>query len=135
MSLLLPSPRVEVLAHQLIGAAIEVHRELGPGFREQAYQEALGLELAAREIPFLPQVPVPLRYKGQPLSTTFRLGLVVGGLIIVELKTVEALTENHIAQTLAYLGASGLPLGLLLNFQVPILKYGIRRVLPLRTPP
>ncbi|MBL9019740.1 MAG: GxxExxY protein [Myxococcales bacterium] len=81
-----PSVVVDQLAHAVIGAAIEVHRELGPGFHERIYQDALALELEARAIPFAREVPVPLRYKGQPLTTAFRLDLVVGNLIIVELK-------------------------------------------------
>jgi GxxExxY protein len=130
-----PSFVVDQLAHRVIGAAIEVHRELGPGFQERVYQEALAFELETRAIPFAREVPIPLRYKGRPLTTLFRLDLVVGGLVVVELKAVDHLSDAHLQQTLAYLAASGHPLGLLLNFNCPVLKSGIRRVIPWRTPP
>lgn len=135
MKLQEPPLVVDQLAHRVIGAAIEVHRELGPGYREHIYQEALAFELETRGIAFATQVPIPLRYKGRPLTSLFRLDLVVGDMIVVELKSVEHLTDNHLLQTLGYLAASGHPLGLLLNFNCAVLKHGIRRVIPWRTPP
>ncbi len=93
------------------------------------------MELETRAIPFATQVPIPLRYKGRALTTTFRLDLVVHEQIVVELKAVDQLSDNHVQQTLAYLSASGHALGLLLNFNCAVLKNGIRRIVPWRTPP
>ena len=129
-----PPAFVDSFAHRVIGAAIDVHRILGPGYQERTYHEALAIELELRGIPFASEVPVQLRYRDRYLATEFRLDLVVAGVIVVELKAVERLMPIHFAQTVAYLGASGLPLGLVLNFHGETLKDGIRRVLPRRPP-
>jgi len=110
-------------SHAIIGAAIEVHRTLGPGFPEAIYEEALCMELQLRQIPFKRQVDVQVRYKGNVVGSG-RLDLLVGDSVIVELKAVEALASIHVAQLLSYLRATGYQLGMLFNFNVRILKDG-----------
>ena len=116
------------LSQLIVGAAIEVHRCLGPGLLESAYQDCLCRELHLREIPYERQVPLPLEYKGLRIENSYRLDLVASGLVIVELKSIEGIHPIHEAQLLTYLRLSGLWLGLLFNFHVPILKNGIRRI-------
>ena len=116
------------LSHLVIGAAIEVHRCLGPGLLESAYQACLYRELALREVPFECQVALPVVYKGLAIDNAYRLDVVVGRLVIVELKSVEEIHPVHEAQLLTYLRLTGLWLGLLINFNVPTLKQGIRRL-------
>lgn len=116
------------LSKLIIGAAIEVHRHLGPGLLESTYEHCLAHELVLRGIPFERQKALPLVYKGIELETGFRVDFLVGGLVIVELKAVEALNEVHEAQVLTYLRLSGRKLGLLINFNVPLLKDGIKRL-------
>ncbi|HTP08144.1 MAG TPA: GxxExxY protein [Anaerolineae bacterium] len=103
-------------AYAIYGAAIEVHKELGPGFLEAVYQEALEIELQSRDIPFESQKPLPIRYKGRLLKKEYVADLVCYGKIIVELKSIKELSEKEEAQTLNYLKATGLRLGLLINF-------------------
>ena len=122
-----PDQKTDELAHDIIGAAIEVHRHLGPGFLESVYEEALCIEMADRRIPFERQKEIGLLYKNREIGK-HKIDLLVGGLLIVELKTVEALAEIHTAQIISYLKATGLSLGLLINFNVPILKNGIQRI-------
>jgi GxxExxY protein len=124
-NLIEPDKRVDELAHAVIGAAIEVHRHLGPGFLENIYEEALCIELEA--IPFERQKEISVLYKGRPIGK-HRVDLLVGQSLMVELKTIEALAEIHTAQVISYLKATGLTLGLLINFNVSILKNGIQRV-------
>lgn len=107
----------------VIGAAMEVHATLGPGFLESVYQESLEIELALRNIPFEPQVPLLLSYKGQPLRGTFRPDLFCHESLIVELKAHVALCEVDSAQVLNYLKATCNPVGLLLNFGAPRLEW------------
>jgi GxxExxY protein len=126
-TLIEPGKRTDELAHAVIGAAIEVHRHLGPGFLESVYEEALCVEMADRRIPFERQKEISLLYKDREIGK-HRVDLLVGGLLIVELKTVEALAEIHTAQVISYLKATGFSLGLLINFNVPILRNGIQRV-------
>ncbi len=120
--------RANWLSNQIIGAAIEVHKVLGPGLLEFSYQACHKRELELRNIPVQTEVPLPLSYKGVNLDCGYRLDEVVGGLVVVELKSVECLEPVHEAQLLTYLRLSGLWLGLLINFNVPILKQGIRRL-------
>jgi GxxExxY protein len=122
-----PGERLDALAHSVIGAAIEVHREIGPGYLEKVYQGALEWELKLQGIPFEAQKPVGVIYKGHPVGEGF-LNLLVAGELIVELKAVDALAPVHKAQVISYLKATRLHLGLLINFNVPVLKSGIQRV-------
>ncbi|MCL5961068.1 MAG: GxxExxY protein [Chloroflexi bacterium] len=120
--------RSDFLSSQVIGAAIEVHRLLGPGLLESAYEECLTRELTLRDVPFQRQVPLPVEYKGTLVDCAYRLDLLVADLVIVELKTVEKLEAIHDAQLLTYLRLKGLWLGLLINFSVPVLRHGIKRL-------
>lgn len=115
------------LTGAIIGACIEIHRELGPGLLESAYEECLCYELAANGIPFERQKLLPVRYKSVHLDCGYRPDLVVDNRVIVELKTAEEILPIHEAQLLTYLKLSGLALGLLINFHVPVLRNGIRR--------
>lgn len=114
---------------QVIGAAIAVHRELGPGLLESAYEACLVHELGQRGVQVEQQVAQPVFYKGLQLECGYRLDLLVEDRVIVELKAVEALLPIHEAQLLTYLKLRKLRLGLLINFNVPILKNGIKRLL------
>jgi GxxExxY protein len=115
------------LTRAIIGAAIEVHKLLGPGLLESAYEDYLCHELALRGIHFEKQKPIPLVYKGTKLECGFRLDLLVEGRVVVELKSVDGLGPIHEAIILTYLRLSGYQLGLLINFNVPVLKDGVRR--------
>lgn len=117
------------MSHQVIGAAIEVHRCLGPGLLESVYEASLSRELSLRKITYARQTRVPVSYKGQLLDCEFRLDLLVGDAIVVEVKALERTLAIHRAQLLSYLRLRGLWLGLLLNFNVEVLRDGIRRVL------
>lgn len=125
---------VEALSHRVIGLAIEVHRVLGPGLLESVYEDALVYELREAGLRVVQQAEVAIAYKGTMLRGQ-RLDLVVEGLIIVELKAVQQVLDVHAAQLLSYLRAGGLPLGLLLNFNVILLKEGLRRVFNERAQP
>ncbi len=119
---------LNALTEQIIGAAIEVHRALGPGLLESAYEECLSYELALRDVPFRRQTPLPLTYKEVKLECGYRVDLVAANAVIVEIKTVERLEPVHAAQVLTYLKLGRWPLGLLINFNVPTLKNGIKRI-------
>jgi len=116
------------ITEQVIGAAIEVHRHLGPGLLESAYEECLARELALRQIPFERQKPVPLKYKGVDIDAGFRLDFLVAGQVVVELKAVDSLQPIHDAQVLTYLKLAGLRIALLMNFNTKVLAKGIRRL-------
>jgi GxxExxY protein len=118
---------VNVLTKEIIGAAIEVHRHLGPGLLESAYVKCLTRELSLKKIPFKREWPLPVVYKGVQLNCAYRLDLLVGDAVVVEIKSVEALTTIHEAQLLTYLKLGGWSVGLLINFNVEVLKSGIRR--------
>ena len=115
------------LTERIIGAAIEVHKALGPGLLESAYEECLCRELDLRGIPFERQKPLPVEYKGVRLDCGYRLDLLVEGTVVVEIKALVAMEPIHEAQLLTYLKLGGWKLGLLINFNVPVLKDGIRR--------
>ncbi|MCK5328194.1 MAG: GxxExxY protein [Candidatus Latescibacteria bacterium] len=115
------------LTEQIIGAAIEVHRYLGPGLLESAYEECLCHELCLRGLKFERQRPLPLEYKGVKLDCGYRLDVVVEGKVVLELKTVEAITPIQEAQLLTYLRLSEIKVGFIINFNVPVLTDGIRR--------
>jgi GxxExxY protein len=116
------------LSREIIGAAIEVHRHLGPGLLENAYQVCLCHELELRKIPFRPQLDLPLQYKGISLDCAYRMDIVVDDLLLLELKAVERMEAVFEAQVITYLKLSGLWLGLLMNFNVPVLRDGIKRI-------
>jgi len=115
------------LTHEVIGASIEVHRKLGPGLLESAYRRCLRRELMLRGIPYRKEYPLPLEYKGIRLECGYRVDILVGGLVPVEVKSVQALAPIHDAQLLTYLRLGGWRVGLLINFNVVVLKDGIHR--------
>lgn len=119
---------VNKTTESIIGAAIEVHRHLGPGLLESAYEECLSEELSLRNIPFKRQVILPVTYKGKKLDIGYRIDLLVNNEVVVELKTVETILPIHEAQTLTYMRLGGWQVGLILNFNVTILKNGIKRL-------
>jgi GxxExxY protein len=119
---------VERLAYKVIGAAIEVHRVLGPGFLEKVYHQALEVEFRLRGIPHKSKHRVAVNYKGYQVGEG-ELDFLVGDVLIVELKTVEKLAPIHEAQVISYLKMTNHPLSLLINFNVPILKEGIKRII------
>ena len=120
---------LNAITNQIIGAAIEVHRALGPGLLESAYEACLAYELAHRRLDVEQQKSLPIVYKEVSLDAAYRLDLLVERKVIVELKAVDSLTPLHKAQLMSYLKLSGLELGLLINFNVPVLKNGIQRVI------
>ena len=125
------APQLSALARlteQIIGAAIEVHRQTGPGLLESAYEECLCYELSQLHLNFKRQVELPIAYKGVKLDCGYRMDLVVEDSVIIEIKTVDEILPIHTAQLLTYLKLSGKPIGLLLNFNSPILKKGIKRL-------
>ena len=123
-----PSKELDYFAHDVIGAAIEVHRLLGPGFLESVYEEALSIEMNMREIPFTRQVVVGVNYKNNIVGKG-KLDFLIEGQLIVELKSVEMLAPIHSAQLLSYLKNIGCLLGLLIDFNTPILRSGIKRII------
>jgi len=122
-----PPRELDVAANAVIGAAIEVHRHLGPGFLESVYEEALSVELGLRGIRFERQKPLSVYYKGQAVGDS-RVDLWVDNRLIVELKALDRILPIHHAQLISYLKAGALPLGLIINFNEKLLKNGIRRI-------
>ena len=121
--------KLDRLTESIIGAAIQVHRGLGPGLLESAYEACLVFELSQKGLRIEQQKPLPVVYKGIKLDCAYRLDLVVEDQVIVEVKSVELLAPIHHAQLLSYLKLSGYSVGLLINFNVNILKYGVRRII------
>jgi GxxExxY protein len=120
----------EDLTGEIIGAAMSVHRELGAGLLESAYQISMARELSLRGIPFQSQVEIPVEYKGVRLDCGYRIDLLVDNRVVVELKSIERCQPVHEAQLITYLRLSGMHVGLLINFNVPVLRRGIvRRIL------
>ena len=119
--------RLNLLTESVIGAAIEVHRALGPGLLESTYEVCLCHELQLRGITFQRQQPIAVRYKGVCLDCGYRADLIVEHSVLVELKAIENLAAIHEAQLMSYLSLSNLPVGLLINFNVQLLKHGIKR--------
>lgn len=109
--------------HEIIAAAMEVHRALGPGFLEPVYQEALGLECSSKNLPFEREVDLTVKYKGKPLATSYRADYIFFKDILVELKALTQLTGREEAQVINYLKATGLQIGLLLNFGAKSLEF------------
>jgi GxxExxY protein len=122
-----PSQELDTLAHTVIGAAIEVHRVLGPGYLESTYEEALAVELRRLDAVYEQQFYFDLQYKGERVGQG-RVDLLVANQLVVELKAVDAIATVHQAQLLSYLKALDLQLGLLINFNVPLLKDGVKRI-------
>jgi GxxExxY protein len=116
------------VTEKIIGAAIEIHKTLGPGLLESAYEECLCYELSRAGLHFQRQVDLPVLYKEVRLDCGYRLDLIVEDVVIVELKTVECLLPIHEAQLLTYLKMKNLRVGLLINFNIPVLKDGIKRM-------
>ena len=116
------------LTGRIIGAAIEVHKALGPGLLESAYEECLCRELDLKELSYERQKELPIEYKGVKLECGYRLDVVVFGKVILELKACENMEPIHEAQLLTYLKLTNIKVGLLINFNVPVLKDGIKRV-------
>jgi len=120
-------PEADRMMTHTIGCAIAVHRALGPGFLESIYRKSMCVELKARGIPFEVERPVSVSYRGVDIPGQ-RIDLIVGGLIVVELKTVTRFDRVHVAQLISYLKTTGLRGGLLINFRVPLLVKGLRRI-------
>ena len=116
------------ISNVVIGAAIEVHRLLGPGLLESVYQQSLSRELTIREVGHVLELPLSASYKGVEFDTVYRLDMLVLDKVIIELKVVEDIKAVHEAQLLSYLRLSGKRLGIILNFNVPVMRNGIRRV-------
>jgi GxxExxY protein len=123
----LPTNAEQSLTREIIAAAIEVHRALGPGLLESAYQACLSKELQLRSLEFVQQVELPLTYKDVKVDCGYRIDLIVMNRVVIELKSVQELLPVHEAQLLTYLHLTGLRIGLLINFNVAVLKDGIRR--------
>ncbi len=122
---------IEALASLTVNAALAVHRALGPGLLESAYEECLAIELVANGCSLERQKLVPLVYRGRSIEAAYRLDLIVDGKLLIETKAVESLLPVHRVQVATYLRLLRLPLGLLINFNVPLIKDGIHRVLNL----
>jgi len=117
------------LTRIIIGCAIDVHRNLGPGLLESAYRHCLCHELTDKNLFFQTEIPIPLVYKDIKLDHGYRLDILVENKVVIEIKTVESFSEVHTAQLLTYLRLGNYKLGLLLNFYVPVLKNGIKRII------
>jgi GxxExxY protein len=116
------------LTEQVIAAGIEVHRRLGPGLLESTYEHCLCRELDLRGIAYRRQLPIPIEYRGTTLDCGYRIDLLVDDRVVIELKSLDQILPVHVAQLLTYLKLSHYPVGLLMNFNVVALKYGLRRV-------
>ena len=123
------SYNLDALTERIIGCAIEVHRTLGPGLLEAIYRECLTIELTASQLGFDTDRQVPLDYKGHRIRGELKLDLLVEGCVVVELKSVERLHPVYSAQVITYLKLTGCPVGLLINFNVPLLKDGLKRLI------
>ena len=123
------SPREEEIAHEIVDSSLKIHRELGPGLLESVYEACLFYELNKRSLPVKRQVAFPVRYDGLDIETGLRIDLLVDDLVIVEIKSVEKLLPVHQAQLLTYLKLADRGLGFLINFNVPLIKNGIKRMI------
>ena len=120
--------RLDGLTHKILGASIAIHRALGPGLLESAYEECLCHELDLEGLAFQRQKPLPVRYKSVNLDCGYRLDVLIEESVIVELKTVESILPVHTAQLLTYLKLANIQVGLLINFNVAVLKHGVKRI-------
>jgi GxxExxY protein len=116
------------LTYDVIGAAIEVHRELGPGLLESAYSHCMAIVLSERVIGFAREVPVPVRFRGHALDLAYRADFVIEGRLILEVKSIRSVEAIHHAQLLTYLKLTGIRTGLLINFNVTAIRTGVARV-------
>ena len=121
--------KFDELSNKVLGCAIEVHRQLGPGLLESTYAQCLAYKLTRSNVPFQLEVALPVQYKEIKLDCGYRIDLLVNGQLIVELKSIEQLLKIHEAQILTYMKLANVKTGLLINFNVPILKKGIKRFL------
>ncbi|MFI5234885.1 MAG: GxxExxY protein [Gemmatimonadales bacterium] len=117
------------ISDRVIGAAIQVHRALGPGLLESAYRQCLSWELTGRGIDHRMEVPIAVNYRGQSLAPGYRIDMLVEDVLVVELKSVQKVLDIHQAQVLTYLKLGGYQAGLIINFNVPVLKDGLKRLL------
>jgi GxxExxY protein len=124
-----PSTEHDVIARQIVDSAFAVHSTLGPGLLESVYEQCLGYEMEANNLAAQRQVALPVLYRNLRIDGGFRMDMVVGGLVLVEIKAVERILPIHEAQLLTYLRLSGLRIGLLINFNVTLIKHGIRRLI------
>ncbi len=122
---------IEEMATLAVDAAFSVHKELGPGLLESAYEACFARELELREVKFQRQLPVPLNYKGELIEVGFRADIIIEQRLLIELKAVEGIIPVHQAQVITYLKILQLPLGLLINFNEVLIKHGIHRILNL----
>ena len=120
---------VNEISNKIIGCAINVHKQLGPGLLESAYQECLMYELQQEKLQVRKEKPMPIVYKDVKLDHGYRIDLLVEEKVVIEIKTVEAFTDVHTAQVLTYLRLGNYKLGLLLNFHVTMLKHGVKRII------
>ncbi len=124
---------IDVLSKTVVDCFFQVHKELGAGYLEKIYEDCLYIEMIGRGLNVQRQFPIKIKYKGQDIPTEFRLDMVVEKQIIIELKAVEKIHPVHNAQIYSYLKSSNLPLGFLVNFNVPLIKDGINRFVPRKT--
>ena len=122
-----PDPELNRVTNAVIGAAIEVHRTLGPGHLESVYEEAMAIEMELRGVPYRRQVEFELTYKGRPVGKS-RLDFLIEETVVLELKAIDQFAPIHSAKMISYLNVTGHPLGLLVNFNVPALRHGIKRI-------
>ena len=122
------SESIDLVARSIVDAGLNVHKSLGPGLLESAYEHCLAFELGSRGLLVRRQVALPITYEGQTLDAGYRVDLLVADAVIVEVKAIDALTRVHQAQILTYLKLSKLRLGLLMNFNVELFQHGVRRV-------
>ena len=123
-----PTPEEDRIAAAIVDAGFQVHKALGPGLLESAYEECLAFELAERDLGVRRQAAMPITYKSVQLEAGYRIDLIVASLVIVEIKAIEQVQRIHQAQLMTYLRLSGCRLGFLLNFTVPVFKNGVRRI-------
>jgi GxxExxY protein len=123
------SPEHDEIARQIVDSALSVHKALGPGLLESVYEQCLAYELRSRSLRVVSQVPLPVHYREVQIEIGFRIDLVVNDLVLIEVKAAERILAVHEAQLLTYLKLSGKHLGLLVNFNVPLIKDGIRRLI------
>jgi GxxExxY protein len=123
------SPEHDEIARQIVDSALSVHRSLGPGLLESVYEQCLAYELRSRSLRVVSQVPLPVHYREVQIEIGFRIDMVLNDLVLIEVKAVERVLAVHEAQLLTYLKLSGKHLGLLINFNVPLIRDGIRRLI------